>query len=290
MKPGARRPGHEEEEEGVQAGVKATQTHRHYKVHIQTLCSIRKQLHVMEEVQGSSGSKTHYKDDKHQRAGLDVHCPVVVRSVELAHDSGVAYSRDHQWHQKAEDGEKQVVVEQEDVRVVVQRQHIVAGDAAHLREPIALLDEELGDGGGTKHPPYSHTDPGSARPLGKTSVHERVHYSQVALGAEAGQRLGRAVEVAIETGRDHSTGSLSKHPVVSMEMVVSLEEEGEEEEEVGDSQAAVEDGRGHLPNFSGQLAQYGNVGWHPDSHSKHVNNGDDLSAQRAAEVSCCAVA
>lgn len=118
----------------------------------------------------------------------------------------------------------------------------MAGDAADLREPIALLDEELGDHSSTKHPPYGHAHPGSAHPLGEAFVHERVHYSQVALDADAGQRLGRAVEVAIETGRDHSTGSFPEHPVVSLEMVVSLEEEGEEEEEVGDSQAAVEDG------------------------------------------------
>lgn len=174
--------------------------------------------------------------------------------------------------------------------VRAQRQYVMAGDAAHLREPIALLDEELGDDGGTKHPPYSHAHPGSARPLGEPFVHEGVHHSQVALDADAGQRLGRAVEVAIETGRDHSTGSLSEHPVVSMEMVVSLEEEGEEEEEVGDSQAAVEDGGGHLPNFRGQRGQDGHVGRDPDSNNKDINNGDDPCAQRATEVLYCAVA
>lgn len=173
---------------------------------------------------------------------------------------------------------------------VVQRQYVMAGDSAQFREQIGLLDEELRDDSGTKHPPYGQADPGSAHPLGKTFVHERVHYSQVALDADACQRLGRAVEVAIETSRDHSTGSLPELPVVSMEMVVSLEEEGEEEEEVRDSQAAVEDGRGHLPNFSGQSAQNGNIGWDPESHDKHINNGDDPRAQSAFEVACCAVA
>lgn len=166
----------------------------------------------------------------------------------------------------------------------------MAGDAVHFREPIALPNEELGDDCSPEHPPYSHTDPGRALLLGEAFVHERVHYGQVALGAHAGQRLGRAVEVAIETGRDYSTGSLSEHPVVPMEMVVSLEAEGEEEEEVWDSQAAVEDGRGHLPYFGGHHAQDCNIGWHSDGHGKYVNDGDDPSAQRAAEVSCCAVA
>lgn len=119
VKPGACRPGHEDKEEGVQTGMKATQTHRNFKVHIQTLRSIHKQLHMMEEVQDSSGSKTHQEDEKHQWAGLDVHCPVAVWSVELTDDSCVAYNCDHQRHQKAEDGQKQVVVEQEEVRVVV---------------------------------------------------------------------------------------------------------------------------------------------------------------------------
>lgn len=166
----------------------------------------------------------------------------------------------------------------------------MAGGAIHLRQPIFLLNEELGDDCGPKRPPYSHSDPGRARLLGETFVHERVHYGQVALGTHAGQRLGRAVEVAIETGRDHSTGSLPEHPVVSMEMVVSLEEKGEEEEKVRDGQAAVEDGRGHLPYFGGQHAQDCDIGWYSDGHRKHVNDGDDASAQRAAEVSCCAVA
>lgn len=150
--------------------------------------------------------------------------------------------------------------------VIIQRQYIMAGGDAHFREVIALLDEELWNHGGTKHPPYDQADPGSQPPLGETLVQERVHYSQVALDADAGQRLGRAVEVAIETGRDHSTRGLSERPVVSMEMVVSLEKEGEEEEEVGDSQAAVEDGRGYLPYFSGQRAEDGDVGWDPNNN------------------------
>ena len=93
-----------------------------------------------------------------------------------------------------------------------------------------------------------------------------MHYRQVVVDADAGHHQGWAVEVAIETSRDHSTSSLSELPVVSIEMVVSLEAEGEEEEEVGDCQAAVEDGQGHLPNFSGQSAQNGNIGRDPDSN------------------------
>lgn len=74
-----------------------------------------------------------------------------------------------------------------------------------------------------------------------------------------------------------------------MEMVVSLEEEGDEKEEVGDSQAAVEDGRGHLPKFSGQGAQYGDVGRDPQGDDKQINNGDDRCAQSATEVLYCAI-
>lgn len=46
--------------------MEAAQTHRHFKGHIQTLCSIRKQLHIMEEVQDSGRSETQKEDDKHQ--------------------------------------------------------------------------------------------------------------------------------------------------------------------------------------------------------------------------------
>lgn len=93
-----------------------------------------------------------------------------------------------------------------------------------------------------------------------------MHYSQVALNANAGQRLGRAVEVAIETGRDHPTGSVPQSPVVSIEMIVGFEEEGEEQEEVGDGQAAVEDGRRHFPDFRAHCVQDGNIGWNPNSN------------------------
>ena len=166
----------------------------------------------------------------------------------------------------------------------------MAGEASQLRERVALLDEEFRDNGGSKHRPHGQRSPGSALPLGQGFVLERVHYSQVALDADAGQRHGRAVEVAIETGRDHSTGGFSENPVVSIEMVVSLEEEGEEEDEVGDSQAAVQNGRGHLPNFRGQRAQDGSVGRDPDSKHQDINNGDDPGAESAVEVPCCAVA
>lgn len=166
----------------------------------------------------------------------------------------------------------------------------MAGGDVQLRQPVGLLYNELGDDGGTKHPPYSQAHTGSAHPLGHLLVHEGIHDSQVALDADASQRRGRAVEVAIETGRDHSTGCLPEHPVVSMEMVVSLEEEGEEEEKVGDSQAAVEDGRGHFSNFSRQQAQDGDVGRDPDNDHQHINNGDDPGAERAVEVDQCTVA
>lgn len=163
---------------------------------------------------------------------------------------------------------------------------MAGGDAAHLRELKGLPDEELRNDADNKNPPHDHADQGGTRPFGETFIEERVHDSQVALDADAGQRLGRAVEVAIETGRDHSAGSLSEHPVVSIEMVVNLEEEGDQEEEVGDGQAAVEDGRGHLPNFGSHREQDGDVGWDPNDDHQDVNDGDDLSAQRAAEVLC----
>lgn len=142
----------------------------------------------------------------------------------------------------------------------------MAGDGVQLREPIALLDDQLRDDSSCKHDPHGYGHTGTARPLWETLVHERVHHSQVALDADAGQRLGCRVEVAIETGRDRSTGRLPQSPVVSMEMVVSLKEEGEEEEEVGHCQAAVENGRRHLPDLCGQRAQDGNVGRDPDNN------------------------
>lgn len=270
--------------------MEAAQTHRHFKMDVQTLRPVHKQLRIMEEVQDSSGSETQQEDHKHQRAGLDVHGPVVVRSVELTHDATVAHNRNHQRHQEAEDGQKQVVVEQEDVEFGEHGQDVMAGDASHLREPIALLHQELGDHGGPERRPHCQGDPRSDRPFGEAFVHERVHHGQVALDADAGQRLGRAVEVAIETGRDHPTRSLPEHPVVSMEMVVSLEEEGEEEEEVGDGQAAVQDGGGHLPDFCDQRAQDGDVGRDPDSDDQHVNDGDDPGAQDPIQELHCAVA
>lgn len=104
VKSGACRLGHEEKEEGVQAGVQAAQTRRHFKVHVQTLPSIHEQLHLMEEVQQRSRSEAQQEDGEHQRAGLDVRRPVVVRVVQLADDSGVAHDGDEQRQQEAEDG------------------------------------------------------------------------------------------------------------------------------------------------------------------------------------------
>lgn len=166
----------------------------------------------------------------------------------------------------------------------------MAGGAVQLGDPEALLDQQLrGDARG-EHPPHGHGHPGGARLLGEAFVRERVHHSDVALGADAGQRLGRAVEVAIETGRDRSTQGLPEHPVVSMEMVVGLEGEGEEEEQVGDGQAAVQDRRRHLPDLGGERAKDGDVSRHPHSHGQYVNKRDDPGAQRAVEVSLSCVA
>lgn len=73
------------------------------------------------ELQHSGRSEAHQEDDKYQRAGLDVYGPVVVRPVQLANDPGVAHNRDHQGQQEAEDGEKQVGVEQEKVGALFER-------------------------------------------------------------------------------------------------------------------------------------------------------------------------
>lgn len=166
----------------------------------------------------------------------------------------------------------------------------MAGGAVHLQDPVALLDSELRGNACSEYPPHGHGHPDGVRPLGEAFVHKRVHHSNVALDADTGQRLGRAVEVAIETGRDRSTQGLPQRPMVSMEMVVSLEGEGDKEKEVGDGQAAVQDGRRHLSDFGGERAQNGDVSRHPNSHGQDVNRGDDPSAQRAVEVSLCSVA
>ncbi len=64
---------------------------------------------------------------------------------------------------------------------------------------------------------------------------------------------------------------------------MSLEEEGEEEEEVRDSEAEVEDGGGHLPNFRDQHVQDGHVGWDPDNNSQQINNGERQLASAIAQ-------
>lgn len=56
---GACRLGHEEKEEGVQTSMKAAQTHGCFEVHVEAVCSIQEQLHVVEEVQDSGGSEAH---------------------------------------------------------------------------------------------------------------------------------------------------------------------------------------------------------------------------------------
>lgn len=78
VKFGACRRGHEQKEEGVQAGMEAAQTHRRVEVRIQTFCPIYRLLHKMEKMQDSSRDKTHQEDGEHQRAGLDVHRPVAM--------------------------------------------------------------------------------------------------------------------------------------------------------------------------------------------------------------------
>lgn len=270
--------------------MEAAQTHRQVKVHVEAFCSVRQQLHVMQEVKDSRGQEAHQKYSQHQRAGLDVHRPVQVRPVELADDPAKTRDRDHQRRQEAQGGQDKVVVEQEVMGALVQRQHVVAGCAVQLGDVVALLHEKLWDDGRRKRHPQGQADPGGAHPLGHPLVHERVRHGQVALDADAGQRQSRTVEVAIETGGDQPTGGLSESPVVAMEMIADLEQEGDEEEEVGDGQAAVEDGRGHLSNFSGQQKQDGHVGRDPDRDHDDVNDGDDPGAQRAAEVSHRAVA
>lgn len=50
VQPGASRLGHEEKEEGVQTSMKAAQTHGCFKVHVEAVCSIPEQLHVVGEV------------------------------------------------------------------------------------------------------------------------------------------------------------------------------------------------------------------------------------------------
>lgn len=99
----------------------------------------------------------------------------------------------------------------------------------------------------------------------------------------------RAVQVAVETGCDDAAGSLAEHPVVAVEMVVGLENEGEEEEEVGDGQAAVEDGRRHPPDFGDHGGQDGDVGRDPHDNGQHVKTGDDPPAQGAGEVRHCVI-
>lgn len=240
----------------------------------------------MDKVQDSSGKETHQEDAKNQRAGLDVLSPVLEGVLELNDDPNVAENWDHQWSQKTDDCKNQVVGEQKDEAegAVVAGEHIVAGSTVQLREPEALPNQELWDDGCSKHPPHPQADPGCAHPLGQAFVHEGVHHSYVALDANAGQRRGRTVEVAIETGSDHPTGCLSQNPVVSMEMVVNLKGEGEEEEEVGDRQAVVEDGGGDLSDFSSQETQDGDIGRDAENNHKYINEGDDPGAERAAEV------
>lgn len=58
----------------------------------------------MEEVQDSGGGETQKEDGKHQRAGLDVHGPVEVRSLQLADDPGEANNGDHEGSKEAEEG------------------------------------------------------------------------------------------------------------------------------------------------------------------------------------------
>lgn len=72
VQPGVCRLGHEEKEEGVQARVKAAQTHGCFKVHVEAVCSSQEQQHVVGEVQDPGGGEAQQEDDKHQRAGLDI--------------------------------------------------------------------------------------------------------------------------------------------------------------------------------------------------------------------------
>lgn len=269
--------------------MEATQARRHFEVHVQPVRDACKELHMMQAAQDPSGDEAHQEDDEDQRARPDVRVPVVVGATERAHDAHVAHGADDQWQQEAEGCQEQVVEEQEEVRAVAVGQHIVAGGDAHLGQPVALPHQQLRDGGGRKQTPHGHAHPGRVHLLGETLVLEGVHHRHVALDADAGQRLGRAVQVAIETGGDHAAGGLPELPLVSMEMVVGLEEQREEQEEVGDGQAAVEDGRGHLADLGGERTQDGHVGRHADGHRQHVDGGDRPGAQDATEELHCGV-
>lgn len=146
----------------------------------------------MDKVQESSWEETHQEDGEHQRAGLDVLSPVLEGLFEHNDDPNVADNRNHQWNQKTDDGKNQVVGQQEGEAegVVVTSEHIVAGCTVQLREPIALLNQELWDDSYSKHPPHPQADPGRAHLLGQPFVHEGVHHSDVALHTNAGKRHG----------------------------------------------------------------------------------------------------
>lgn len=82
-----------------------------------------------------------------------------MRLVELTDDFDEAEDAGHQRSQEAKDGQDQVVVKQEHVGVLSQREDVVAGDAMQLRKPVALLDQEFWDDSGSKHSPNSHSNP-----------------------------------------------------------------------------------------------------------------------------------
>lgn len=99
----------------------AAQTLCSFEIDVQSFCSTGKELHVVEEVQDSGGGEAQQKDGEHQRAGSDIHHPVMVRLLQLGDDADEAEDRDPERNQEAEDGEEEVVVEQEDMGVEVQR-------------------------------------------------------------------------------------------------------------------------------------------------------------------------
>lgn len=108
----------------------------------------------------------------------------------------------------------------------------MTGGYPKVWEMVGLLNVELWNHGSAENKPHHQAAPQGIGVLGQPSEGEGVNNGQVALDADAHERVDGAVDTSIEAGRHHMAQSRPKHPVVSVEMIEHSQGQSKQEREV----------------------------------------------------------
>ena len=200
--------------------MEAAQADSHAVVGVEVVLPGRVQLHVVQEVNDSTGREAEDEDDEDEGAGPDIQRPVAAGAAQVVHDGAVRECDDGGGQHQPRANHAQSVGYEEGEGLLHIGQHIVAGGDAQAGQPVGLVHKQLRHHGHATRQPDGNRGQHGAAALGQGLVDEGPRYSQVSHDAHAHECQHRAVHVAIETGSDQTAGGFTKHPVVAMEMVV----------------------------------------------------------------------